>query len=151
MHHRTSSRESPASAAEDGIYTVAGLTPGHYSVSFTATGHPRQYFDNKFDLVDADLVTAGGTATADVALTDGVAVSGTVRTDSGVPVTGFVSVRNADTGDFVGSASAADGTFSIRVLAGTRVYFSRTTCSTTGSRTVWTASRVTSSGCRPRG
>jgi hypothetical protein len=113
---------------EHGRYQVDGLGPYAWPLKFAAIGSAQAWTGGAATRYTATptQVTAGATATADLALRDGVEVAGSVRTESGAAISGFVSVRNADTGDYAGSDDVSDGRFSVRVLPGTRIYFSYT-------------------------
>ncbi|MFE6734853.1 collagen binding domain-containing protein [Microbacterium sp. NPDC057650] len=104
-----------ASTDADGVYTVSGLLPGDYSVSFNGasafpgeTGLAQEYYDGVGVSEDATLVTVAGTDTTtgiDASLVQGGVVSGTVTRESdGTPVAGVnVSVSTVSG---LGSASA---------------------------------------------
>ncbi|GIF71057.1 carboxypeptidase-like regulatory domain-containing protein [Asanoa siamensis] len=115
------------STGDDGSYTLANLAPGDYSVAFNAEGHPRQYFDNKFDLWEADLVTvaAGGTTTVDEDLAATGTLTGRLLRADGSPLAFEPVVAEAEDGTESNALTDGDGAFSLAVLPGNhRVGFS---------------------------
>ncbi|GAA2222608.1 carboxypeptidase regulatory-like domain-containing protein [Herbiconiux moechotypicola] len=92
---------------ETGSYTLAGLVPGSYRLSFSGSGYLPQWFKGAASLDTATPVTVGeGSALTgkDVTLSRGASVSGTVRradTEPGGPVTSEVELWRE------GEASAA--------------------------------------------
>ncbi len=112
-----------------GIYTITGISPGAYRLSFSGPydavpGYRSEYYNNKTTMSDADPVTValGTTQTIDATLDRLGAITGTV-TDavSGSAVTAGTVYATADGGPFLSQTSsiAADGTYALSLPAGT--------------------------------
>jgi uncharacterized repeat protein (TIGR01451 family) len=101
----------------DGTYTLSGLTPGEYVVSFTGRGSLPEYFDDVTDVEDATPVSveADGSVTGiDASLSRGATISGTVTDEDGLPVAG---VRvDADGPTWSWTTSGPDGRYTVSGL-----------------------------------
>ncbi|MDI6105326.1 carboxypeptidase regulatory-like domain-containing protein [Actinoplanes sp. NEAU-A12] len=113
---------------ERGKYTIGQLGPYAWPLSFTANGYPRQWSGNVGDRSGAVRVpvTAGATATYDMALTRASSLSGKVTVPAGLPATGWrFTVINAVTGDQVAEfdsyGQGPDGTYTLPVIGGQQV------------------------------
>lgn len=110
----------------DGRYTLERLGPYEWPVIVQSYGYASQWSGGAPSRYTATpvTVTAGSSATHDVALTAGSEVTGTVTNADGVP---FSYVRiiayNAETGDVAGVADTSQPQFQMRVTGKQRVYF----------------------------
>jgi len=101
-----------ATTAADGTYAITGIAPGTYSVTASKVGYQTVTHTDK-------QVIAGSTTTVDFNLNaiGGGAISGYVKNQSGVGISGAVITTN--TGGY-SATSASDGSYTINgVAAGT--------------------------------
>ncbi|WP_328463325.1 carboxypeptidase regulatory-like domain-containing protein [Actinoplanes sp. NBC_00393] len=116
------------STDEKGKYTIEKLGPYAWPLSVTASGHPRQWsgnVGNRFKAVHIP-VTAGGTATYDIALTRTSSLQGKVTLAAGLPADGWrLTVINAVTGDEMAEFDSynvgPDGAYEMPVIGGQQV------------------------------
>lgn len=108
----------------EGRYTIAGLAPGAYRVSFyppQSTEYVSEWYDDKTTSDAATLVNvrAGETTPGiDAQLAVGGSLSGTVTTAGGAPLAGISVYVLTLAGGYVGQTqTAADGTYVVRGLA----------------------------------
>ena len=105
-------------AEDDGSFTLAGLDLADgdgtdWICELDVDGWPLQFIGGAYDDDDADLVGVtidGVTGLGDVALLDGILVTGTVTGPGGVPVEG-ASVHVYASSQVVSVETAADGTY----------------------------------------
>ncbi|GAA1618463.1 carboxypeptidase regulatory-like domain-containing protein [Actinoplanes couchii] len=114
-----------------GRYTIGKLGPYAWPLSVTAADHPRQWSGNVGDRFQAVHipVTAGGTATHDIALTKGAALTGKVTLADGPPGRGWrLTAVNAVTGDqmaeFDSYSAGPDGAYRMPVIGDQQVKIS---------------------------
>jgi len=107
--------ESDTTAGEDGRFTVAGLRPGRYSVSASATGYARASVEVEAGASPLDIVLGvAGEIAGRVVDADGAAVE-----DARVTAQGAGEERTPDR-HFSGRAEEGDGRFVLRAVgAGT--------------------------------
>jgi 5-hydroxyisourate hydrolase-like protein (transthyretin family) len=130
---------SPITAdANDGVFTVPGLSPGAYTVEFRDVSgeHLAEFYDDTTDITEATLVAVGeGTDTSlgDIGLDQGASLSGVVETAvpsgpdgggrtavAGATVTAIPVGGQTDPQDLIPTTTDADGTYSLTHLpAGT--------------------------------
>jgi hypothetical protein len=114
-----------------GRYTIGKLGPYAWPLSFTASGHPRQWsgtVGNRFKAVHIP-VTVGAPAIYDIRLSAGSTVKGKVTIPAGLPATGWrLTVVNAVTGDqmadFDSYGQGPGGTYRMPVIGGQPVKIS---------------------------
>jgi hypothetical protein len=102
----------------DGRYTLAGLGPYRWPLLFGSVSDAQQWSGGSGSRFAANTlqIVAGATAIYDVAMRPGVILSGSVRTATGAPVTGFTLVfHNALTGGIMSAASGPYGPFRARL------------------------------------
>ncbi|SBT49455.1 carboxypeptidase regulatory-like domain-containing protein [Micromonospora auratinigra] len=135
-----------ASTDAEGRYTLSGLGPYAWPVMFA--GHPYATVwsggaTSRYTATPVQ-VTAGGQARLDTVLRSGTEVTGTVTDQDGTPFgQGWVTVRNADTGDMAGFANVEDGRYTIRALGRQRVYLTYSLRRTGGDTTYAGTYKVT--------
>ncbi|GLY97174.1 carboxypeptidase-like regulatory domain-containing protein [Actinoplanes sp. NBRC 103695] len=114
-------------ADENGRYTIGGLGPYAWPLVFTTGSHPRQWSGNTANRNQAATVpvTAGATAEYDITLQTGVPLTGKVTVKPGIPAGQWrLFIANATTGDQLAdfdSSVAEDGTYRVSVLGGQQV------------------------------
>jgi len=110
-----------------GIYTIAGIPPGKYPMSFEPVDPSSPYlselYNNKSSFDNADLVTvtSGGTTTINTSLSKGGAISGKVTAaDTTKPLQGIVVyVIEKKSGHNIGGATTnAQGLYTTSALPG---------------------------------
>lgn len=106
-----------------GVYSISGLAPGQYKVSFgdEADGYIGQYYDEADGYWNADPVTVSSGATTsgiDAALEKAGSITGTVtEAGSGEPLAGIdVCAENLDSYSYSCETSGEDGTYTISGL-----------------------------------
>lgn len=122
-----------------GHYTLSGLPTDTYSVeAVDATTHG-SLFDKQVTGVS---VSAGGTATVNMSVTEGAYISGTVTGPDGNPCAGTSSTPSASilaksgSTTVTASVTSGDGSYSTTAPAGTyQVSFTTNTCG--GTQTLW--------------
>ncbi|WP_433793570.1 carboxypeptidase-like regulatory domain-containing protein [Actinoplanes sp. CA-252034] len=114
-----------------GRYTIGKLGPYSWPLSFTASGHPRQWSGNVGDRFKAVAipVTSDGAATYDIELARGSTLTGKVTIPAGLPADGWrLTVINAVTGDqmadFDSYGQGPGGTYRMPVIGGQPVKIS---------------------------
>lgn len=115
--------------ATDGTFTLLGLPPGSYNVSYgtsdcSSGSYLQKYFQGTFDQSIAlpVVVTPSGQATADIRLPKGGTITGTVLSKAGAPIANeCVNVLPAGSNPYYGGYgygyTAADGTYAVTGLS----------------------------------
>ncbi|GIE28919.1 hypothetical protein Ait01nite_019640 [Actinoplanes italicus] len=114
-----------------GRYTLGKLGPYAWPLSFSANGHPRQWsgnVGNRFKAVHIP-VKAGASATYNIKLSRGAALTGKVTIPAGLPADGWrLTAINAVTGDqmaeFDSYAQGPGGTYRMPVIGSQQVKIS---------------------------
>jgi hypothetical protein len=107
-----------------GDYSVGGLEPGEYRVSFSPNGAPTQYVPGVYNPSDADLVTVaeGGVVTVNETLVPTGTLTGRLTDRTGNPMPHvWMSARPVNTNDYkpiVGFSTDVTGVFALRVAPG---------------------------------
>ncbi|SNT46123.1 Carboxypeptidase regulatory-like domain-containing protein [Asanoa hainanensis] len=109
----------------DGRFQIDGLGPYAWPLRYSSDGYATTWTGGAASRFAATgtQVTTGTVATADLALTRGVAVRGTVVTSHGTPRWGRVNAYNAETGDLAGTVDFAGTAFQLNVLSGQELRF----------------------------
>ncbi|MEV1286680.1 carboxypeptidase-like regulatory domain-containing protein [Micromonospora sp. NPDC049679] len=109
----------------DGRYRIGRLGPYEWPLGFGAHDYAQQWSGGAVSRFTATpiAVTAGGTATHDIALSAGTEVTGSFNNQDGTAFAGgWVLAHNAETGDVAGAGWMSDGQFRMRVLGKQRIY-----------------------------
>ncbi|NUT37220.1 MAG: carboxypeptidase regulatory-like domain-containing protein [Hamadaea sp.] len=103
-----------------GHYTISGLEPGSYRVTFHPPDRPIQHAYSKIDesLADVITVTSGATTTVNDDLIDTGMISGTLVDSQGAPVADAHVSASSPAGGYGFATTAADGSYAIRVFPG---------------------------------
>ncbi len=129
------------STLSDGTYSIPGLTPGTYTVDFTAdcgttTSYLEQWYNGASTASSATpvVLASGGTAAAiNATMSTGGSISGTVKDSTSAPISG-ISADAYDGYSYVGSAvTQSNGTYTITGLAAGSYTVEFYGCGTTGS------------------
>ncbi|HEX5541582.1 MAG TPA: carboxypeptidase regulatory-like domain-containing protein [Micromonospora sp.] len=124
--HPGSGPKSDAVTDGQGRYEFTGLGPYQWPLLFSKGGFAPQWSGNVGDRYKATTipVTAGDTATYDIALVAGTEVRGSVTTQDGSSAgQGYLLAHNATNGDIVGLTWMPDGQYRMQVLGVQKIYF----------------------------